>query len=171
MKVVLFDLGETLEHNGNLREDALETLEKIEDMKDSHNQFPILGLASDFGLASTEEEIKRSKESYYNIIRNLGIYHFFEPVEQNVTLSTEVGTTKDENLQKFIQIVIEKIGNTSFNQIIFITENIYHINAAKSLGIKTIHLNLNDNYDSNNQEDTISKLKDAINMIENFVKS
>ena len=28
-RVVLFDLGDTLEHNGDLREDALETLEGI----------------------------------------------------------------------------------------------------------------------------------------------
>ena len=100
VKVVLFDLGDTLEHNDVLREDTIDTLEKIENMENP----PILGLASDFGLPNDwglepqEEQIERSKQAYFSMLSDLQIKRFFVP--QNVTLSTEVGNTKDQNIQK-----------------------------------------------------------------------
>ncbi len=175
--VILFDLGETLEHNNSLREDSLTTLEKIKDMKDINNEPLILGLASDYNLPNDwgppplEEQIKRSKEDYFSRLENLGIRHFFEPVEQNVILSTEVGNTKDQDIQKFFQTIVNKIDNTSFNQIIFITENIGHIRAANSLEleVKTIFLKIDNNPNDNN-EYTISKLIESVNIIEKLLK-
>ena len=170
-KVVLFDLGDTLEHNDVLREDAVETLDRIISMENP----PILGLASDFGLPNEwglpplEEQIKRSKQAYFSILSDLQIKRFFDP--QNVTLSTEVGNTKDQNIQKFFQTAVNKIGNTSFNQVIFITENCKHIDSANSLGIKTIFLKLNNNSDVNNGSNTISNLSESINLIEGMINN
>lgn len=135
-RVVLFDLGDTLEHNGDLREDALETLEGIKNMENP----PILGLASDFGLPHPppppiEEQIITSQKNYFNILSDLQIDRFFKPLEQNVTLSTKVGNTKDEDIQKFFETVIKK-SNTSFNEIISITKKFSHINTANSLGLR-----------------------------------
>ena len=175
-RVILFDFGETLEHNSNLREDSLETLEKIKEMKDMNNESVILGLASDFklpddwGAPPLEEQIKRSKEDYFMILENLEIRHFFEPVEQNVILSTEVGKTKDQDIQIFFQTVVNKISNTNFNQIIFITENIEHIRTANLLGIKTIFLKL-DNNSNNNNNYTISNLIESVNIIEEWINN
>lgn len=69
-RIVLFDLGDTLEHilehNHVLREDALETLNRIKSMENT----PLLGLASDYGLPDDwgppprAEQIKRSKQQY-----------------------------------------------------------------------------------------------------------
>src|SRR5574339_323655 len=114
MKVILFDLGNTLEHNGSLIDGALEILEK-------------------------------NKSEYYTILENFHIKSFFEPVETNVILSTEVGHTKTENPQRFFQTVIDKIGDTSFPEIIFMTENELHIKSANSLKMKTIQLKLDNN--------------------------
>jgi FMN phosphatase YigB (HAD superfamily) len=175
-RVILFDLGETLEHNGDLREDSLLTLEKLKEMKDKNNESVILGLASDFKLPDDwgppplEEQIKRSKEDYFMILESLGIQHFFKPVEQNVILSTEVGRTKNQDIQKFFQTGVNKIGNTSFNQIIFITENIQHIRSANILGIKTIFLKLDNNSNDNNDY-TISKLIESVNIIEEWINN
>ena len=41
MKVVLFDLGNTLENDGQLRDDALETLDYIKDLMNA-NDPPLL---------------------------------------------------------------------------------------------------------------------------------
>jgi FMN phosphatase YigB (HAD superfamily) len=173
-KVVLFDLGDTLEHNGNIRQDTLETLERIKNMDNP----PILGLASDYGLPNNwgsfplEEQIRRSKQHYFNEIERLGIRQYFEPVEQNIILSTEVGKTKDQDIEKFFQKAIDKIGNnTSFNQIIFITENCKHIDSANSLGIKTIFLKLNNNSAINNGNNTISNLSESIKLIEGMINT
>jgi FMN phosphatase YigB (HAD superfamily) len=169
VKVVLFDLGDTLEHNDTIRQDTIETLEKIKNMENH----PILGLASDYGLPNNwgtlplEEQIKRSRQQYFNEIEQLGIRQYFEP--QNVILSTDVGNTKDQDIEKFFQKAVEKIGNTSFNQIIFITENCKHIDSANSLGIKTIFLKLNNNSAINNGNNTISNLIESINLIEGMI--
>jgi FMN phosphatase YigB (HAD superfamily) len=169
VKVVLFDLGDTLEHNDIIRQDTIETLEKIKNMENH----PILGLASDYGLPNNwgplplEEQIKRSRQQYFNEIEQLGIRQYFEP--QNVILSTDVGNTKDQDIEKFFQKAVEKIGNTSFNQIIFITENCKHIDSANSLGIKTIFLKLNNNSAINNGNNTISNLIESINLIQGMI--
>ena len=168
MQVVLFDLGKTLENNGVLRENAKETLKEINNMKDTNNQSVILGLASDFLPASNKEELKQRKLEYYNILEQLQIKSFFEPVDKNVTLSSEVGATKSENPQEFYQTVIDKISNTSFNKIIFITEFKPHIDSANTLGMKTIFLNL-DNIPTTNDQPTIKNLKESIDIIKNLI--
>jgi len=171
VKVVLFDLGDTLEHNDVLREDTIDTLEKIENMENP----PKLGLASDFGLPNDwgpepqEEQIERSKQAYFSMLSDLQIKRFFVP--QNVILSTEVGKTKDQDIQRFFQTAVNKIGNTTFNQIIFITENCKHIDSANSLGIKTIFLKLNNNSAVNNGNNTISNLSESINLIEGMINN
>jgi len=181
-KVILFDLGDTLEHQDApghhvLRDDAKDVLDHIKSLNDTNGQSPILGLVSDYllpdewGVPPTTEQIKRSKQAYFNEIERLGIRQYFEPVTQRVILSTEVGYTKDQNIQKFFQKAVEKIGNTSFNQIIFITENCKHIDSANSLGIKTIFLKLNNNSAINNGNNTISNLSESINLIEGMINN
>jgi len=110
MKVVLFDLGQTLENNGALRDDAIETLKYIQNLRDANDQPPILGLASDNEFPDTNAH--QARERYYNLItNNYKIAKYFEPLDTNVTLSKDVGATKDENLQLFMQTAIDKIDN------------------------------------------------------------
>jgi FMN phosphatase YigB (HAD superfamily) len=172
-RIVLFDLGDTLEHNDVLREDALDTLNRIQSMENT----PILGLVSDFGKRDDwgppppEEQIKRSQERYDSILSDLQIAHFFDPLRKKVTLSTEVGNTKSEDIQKFFHTAIKKMSNTSFNEIIFITENIDHISSANALGVKTIFLKLENNSSQTNGTYTISNLIESINLIEGLVNN
>ena len=170
-RIVLFDLGDTLEHNDVLREDALETLNRIKSMENT----PILGLASDFGKRDDwgppppEEQIKRSQQQYYSILSDLQIAHFFDPLRKKVTLSTEVGNTKSEDIQKFFQTAINKLSNTSFNEIIFITEFKPHIDSANNLGMKTIFLNL-DGIPTNPNQLTITNLTEVIDIIKDLIR-
>ena len=43
------------------------------------------------------------------------MHQYFEPLKHNVIPSTEVGKTKDQDIQKFFQKAVDKIGNTNFN--------------------------------------------------------
>jgi hypothetical protein len=169
-KVILFDLGDTLEHNGHLREDAVETLKKIKHMKDINNESPLLGLASDNEFPNTTNLQARKK--YYSILRDLEIVEYFKPLDTNVTLSKDVGATKDENLPLLMETAKKKIGNNiSFNDLIFITENKGHIDSANLLGIKTIFLKLNNNSGLDNGNNTISNLSESINLIEGMINT
>jgi hypothetical protein len=67
-----------------------------------------------------------------------------------------------------MQTAINKIGSTSFNELIFITENKIHIDNANTLGIKTIFLNL-DTIPTNKDQFIITKLEDAKVIIKELI--
>jgi len=77
MKIVIFDLGNTLEHNDKLITGAFETLSNIQKMYDDKNQPVMLALISDFLQANSQDEIKEIKEkerelapSHPNFLKN-----------------------------------------------------------------------------------------------------
>jgi FMN phosphatase YigB (HAD superfamily) len=143
MKMVLFDLGQTLEDVVD-REDVLlpgarETLEAIRAMRDSNGEVPVLALVSDFGdIPATPEQILASQKAYCKLLEKLGIRSFFEPVAQRVTLSTEVGRPKPD--KKIFQTVIEKVPGLHFADVMFITEDRQHVEAARHLNMQAIHV-------------------------------
>jgi FMN phosphatase YigB (HAD superfamily) len=174
LKVVLFDLGDTLEIKVDgqsvLREHAIETLEEIKNMRDINDQPLVLGLASDFIPVSNDESLEEIKGKYYSILDDLQIKPYFEPLEDNVTLSSEVPETKSQNARKFFQTAIDKINNNaSFNKLIFITERKHHIDLANNLGMKTIFLNL-DGIPTNTNQLTITNLTEAIVIIKDLIR-
>jgi FMN phosphatase YigB (HAD superfamily) len=142
MKMVLFDLGQTLEDvvdsEDVLLPGAREALEAIRAMRDSNGEAPVLALISDFGdIPATPTQILASQQEYYQLLDKLGIRSFFEPVAQRVTLSTEVGRPKPD--KKIFQAVIEKIPGLHFADVMFITENREHVEAARHLQMQAIH--------------------------------
>src|ERR671920_350634 len=75
---------------------------------------------------------------YYEILEDLGIRSFFEPVAERVTLSSEVGVFKPD--EKIFRNVIEKIDEgLHFGDVIFTTENRWHVIEARRLGMRAIH--------------------------------
>ena len=141
MRVILFDLGNTLENQNQeiLISGAMETLTSIRAMKDSKGNAPIMALASDFGnIPADEAQIEASRQEYYALLENLDIRHFFEPVEKHVILSTEVGFPKPN--EEFFQAVIDRLdANLGFQDMMFITEKKPHVTAARDLKMKAVH--------------------------------
>ena len=68
MKLVLFDLGSTLEDRGVLLPGALQLLQDISVLCDDDGDPVLLALGSDFDAPA---------EKYYDIIEKLGIRSFF----------------------------------------------------------------------------------------------
>ena len=138
MKVVLFDLGKTLEDRDVLLPGARETLQAIQAMQDSGGKAAVLALVSDFDMPDSPEHIPAIRQRYYEILDGLGIRSFFEPVAERVTLSSEVGVYKPA--QKIFRAVIEKIDeDLGFRDVVFITENRGHVIGARRLGMRAIH--------------------------------
>lgn len=141
MRVILFDLGNTLEDQNQeiLIPGAMETLKAIWEMKDSKGKTPFLALASDFGnIPADEIQIRANQQEYYAILERLGIRYFFEPVEKHVVLSTEVGFIKPA--KEIFQAVIERLNaKLGFQDIMFITERKSHVTAARILKMKAVH--------------------------------
>lgn len=141
MKIVLFDLGNTLETRGVLLPGALATLDAIQAMNDKQGNPVVLALCSDYRMPVPHDAVDQSDsiiQEYYELLKQLGIRSYLEPVKERVTLSTEVGVFKPD--AKIFQAVITKIDlNQRFENVLFITENELHVEAAKALGMKTIH--------------------------------
>jgi FMN phosphatase YigB (HAD superfamily) len=138
VKVVLFDLGKTLEDRDVLLPGARETLQTIGAMRDPSGEAAALALVSDFDMPDNPEQIPVIRQRYYQILDGLGIRSFFEPVAERVTLSSEMGVHKPD--EKIFRAVIGKIDESlRFREIVFITENQGHVIEARRLGMRAIH--------------------------------
>lgn len=138
MKIVLFDLGGTLEYKNKLLPGAKDTLVLIKSMKDFEGLSPQIGLISNYHMANNQDELNLHLKKYQEFLEKLSIKSFFEPFNQLVTLSTEVGVLKPD--EKIFTFAVEKIKKgTPFYDVVFITEEFEHVKKAKMLGINAIH--------------------------------
>ena len=141
MKVILFDLGNTLEDTERevLLPGALKTLKAVRDMRDAQGVGPALALVSDFGETdATPAQLLATRTEYYAILDRHGIRGFFEPVAQRVILSAEVGAEKPS--AKIFRAVIDRIDpSLGFKDIFFVTELEPHVTAARTLGMRAAH--------------------------------
>ena len=136
-RVILFDLGDTLEINDVLRPGAIETLTALRGLRDADGDPVALGLVSDFVMPQHPSEIPSIRRQYLDILDALGIRSFFEPVDERVTLSTEVGVGKPD--ARVFRAAIDKIHpGAHYHTAIFITENAHHVDAARQLGLSAI---------------------------------
>ena len=94
MVMVLFDLGETLESGGALRDGALETLQELAALRDGACPAVVLCLLSDTRDPADAADVAAVRAEYLDLLGELGIRGFFEPLSQRVTLSAEVGVRK-----------------------------------------------------------------------------
>jgi hypothetical protein len=139
VKLVLFDLGDTLESDGVLLPGAMETLETIASFRTGGEPAAVLGLVSDFHMPAQPSDVAIIQQQYYNLLDDLGIRPFFEPVAERVTLSTEVGVSKPD--EAIFRAAASKAGPAvEFGDVLFVTENRSHVRAARLLGLVAVHV-------------------------------
>jgi len=87
VKVLLFDLGGTLEAHGAVLPGVPEALNAIGSLVTPDGKNLVLCLASDFKMPEppSQEAVDRIVREYLDILDGLGLRQFFEPVEQHVT--------------------------------------------------------------------------------------
>jgi FMN phosphatase YigB (HAD superfamily) len=164
MKVVLFDLGKTLEDQDVLLPGARETLQAIQGMRDHSEQAVALALVSDFDMPDNPEQIPVIQQRYYEILEELGIRSFFEPVAERVTLSSEVGVCKPD--EQIFRTVIEKLDEgLHFGDVMFITENRGHVLEARRLGMRAIHFQ-----GPGQSTGDVDRLVDVIPLVQTFLR-
>src|SRR5215204_4942959 len=103
MKAVLFDLGDTLvERFGT----GYRLIERAMDLLNNTNYIQIvMGIVSDthdpseLPLSPNEKLIR--KNEVLHILENVNINEYFEPTDVHLTLSSDIGFTKTENLEGF----------------------------------------------------------------------
>jgi FMN phosphatase YigB (HAD superfamily) len=166
MKVILFDLGRTLEFNGELLPGAEEVLSAIKMIDVGPGNSHAIGLVSDFdnfSLGLRLIDVKPLQVEYYSMLDNLGIRSYFEPLYKYVTLSTEVGVKKPD--MKIFRAAVDSIEkDLSFESVLFITEDHSHITAARQLGMNAIHFK-----GPGQSTGDVDQLKDLVPLIKAFL--
>ena len=168
MKIILFDLGDTLESQGNIIEGAENTISSIKGMHDSDGESVAISLVSNFDDFDNNrrrlEDVKPKQLEYYRILKKLGIAKYFEPLYEHVTLSVEIGVRKPD--ERIFRAAIDLIKpGLSFSNVLFVTEEPTHIVAARQMGMKAIQFTPS----SQASGDSISTLTELIPKVEEFL--
>ncbi len=90
-------------------------------------------------MPSGPSDVATIQQRYYSLLDDLGIRPFFEPVAEHVTLSTEVGVFKPD--EAVFRAAASKAGPAvAFGDVLFVTENLSHVLAARRLGLAAVHV-------------------------------
>ena len=139
MRLIIFDLGDTLEHRGRLRAGARPLLEAIKASRDGEGDPAELALLSDYGEAPSPAEAARLRKEYLASLRRLGLARYFTPPDRRVTLSTDVGAQKPD--PRLFRAAIDKIKpGLPYHDVVFVTENAAHVRAARQLGMMAVQM-------------------------------
>lgn len=139
MRLLLFDLGETLERRGRARPGAAELLRALGRVRDGDGEAPLLALVSDYGLASTPAEAAGLRRDYLRELRATGLARFFAPFDARVTLSSDVGALKPD--ARIFQAAVARAGpGLGLHDAVFVSENAAHVRAARALGLLAVQV-------------------------------
>jgi len=163
VRLVLFDLGQTLEDGDVLLPGARETLEAIHALRDGDEPAALLGLVSDFDMPAEPSDVPEIQQRYYTLLDHLGIRSFFEPVAERVTLSTEVGVFKPDEAV-FRTAVAKAAPALGLSDVLFVTENRGHVLAARRLGLAAVHVR-----GPGQTDGEVDRLIDLVPVVEAFV--
>lgn len=139
MRVLLFDLGDTLEHRGRPRAGARELLAAAQRLRDTDGEAPALALVSDYDLAATPGQAAALRRKYLGELRALGLARFFHPFDTRVTLSSDVGAFKPD--PRLFRAALDKLRpGLSWHDAVLVTENAGHVRAARALGMQALQV-------------------------------
>lgn len=139
MRALLFDLGDTLEHRGRPRPGAEALLLALRRVRDADGGVPLAALVSDYGLASSPAEAAALRRDYLRELRALGLGRFFQPFDERVTLSSDVGAYKPD--PRLFRAALDKLQPyLSWHDAVFVTENAAHVRAARELGMLAVQV-------------------------------
>ena len=139
MRAILFDLGDTLVNAQNQPlPGAADLLTAVRDLRDPDGKPILSGLISDWKMSQSRAERKLFREEYMTELQQSGLDIFFQPANKRVTLSTDAGVFKPDQL--IFRTALDRLGRgMPFHHAIFVTERLEHVKAARKLGLMAIH--------------------------------
>ena len=137
MRLILFDLGDTLEARDRPREGSQALLSALQSARDGEGGPPEVALLSDYGMAASAPEAARLRSRYLAELHALGLARYFTPADRRVTLSSDVGAFKPD--ARLFRAAIDKIKRgLPYHRVVFVTENAAHVHAARELGMLAV---------------------------------
>jgi len=163
IKVLLLDLGDTLEVDDHVLPGVPEALNAFQKFETADGEPLIVCLVSDFTMPEprTPAAINAAFSEYLKILDQLDLRRFFEPVDERVTLSTHAGVRKPVRL--IFEMALQRAkSNASLEEVLFITENAVHVEACRKLKMTALQFGL-DFDDWTNAPRIIARLVDPSN--------
>ena len=144
IRVVIFDLGDTLVENSKPFPHVVEALDALGRMRLADGASPkrlTLLLVSDFTMVDppvTKVKTTALVKEYLALLEGFGLRRFFTPVSKRITLSTQVGVFKPD--RRIYEAALERSATrATLNECLAITENGAHLAACRDLGMATLH--------------------------------
>jgi hypothetical protein len=136
IRVLMLDLGETvIDKDMKLLPHVREALETVRGFETEAHKPLSVCLVSDFDKPG--KTVGEIFQEYVEILENVRLRQFFEPVEKRVTLSAQAGVGKPE--RGIFEFAVKRLGvKAKLDECLFITENAGHIEKSRLLGIKTL---------------------------------
>jgi FMN phosphatase YigB (HAD superfamily) len=140
MKVVLFDLGDTLiDAQENPVEGAYMMLDTVRRLRDGTGAPVEMGLVSDYYPAASQQELDQHRRTYYELLERVALASYFDPLLRRVTLSTEVGVRKPD--REIFKAALGKLGPAAdLRHAVLVTENRSHVEAVRLFGMMAVHV-------------------------------
>lgn len=133
IRVLMLDLGGTLERGGDLLPHVPEALAALRGFETEDGELLSLCLVSDFHMPAQPgdpSEIADIFSQYLSILDGLGLRSFFEPVERHVTLSTHAGAFKPD--RRVFEVALRRLEqNARLEEVLLITENAEHVRVCR----------------------------------------
>ena len=138
LKVILFDVGETLIHNGIAIPGVITALTEISKLKTSDDKLIQIGIVSNYYPPAepvTEAAIATLEKKYRTeILEPAGLAPYFLPFDERVTLSTRAGKAKPD--KEIFLVALKRLQTTAkLSECIFVTEDEVHLNSVKEYGM------------------------------------
>jgi FMN phosphatase YigB (HAD superfamily) len=140
VRVVVFDLGDTLVGATGPFPHVIETLTALRRVRLTDGGKLTMLLVSDFvdiPPPVTKSKIAAARREYGALLHRMGLQTYFRPMTTRVTLSSDIGVRKPD--RRVYQAALDRSGtNAVFSECLVITENAAHINACRQLGMSTL---------------------------------
>jgi hypothetical protein len=146
LKVLMLDLGGTLERNGALVPHARQSVQALSKFKLRDGSQLEYCLVSDFHAAEpfNEANVGALFTQYLEMLDSLGLRNLFDPVARRVTLSTHANVMKPD--RRVFDLALKRLGVASgLDDCLFITEDTAHISAARALGMDCLQFGRDSN--------------------------
>jgi FMN phosphatase YigB (HAD superfamily) len=140
IRLALFDVGETLIHDGKALPHAADALEVISRFERSDRTPLVVGVVSDYRVPeppATEQKIAALEREFVEILRSAGLDGFFAPPELRITLSTRAGVRKPA--REIFELACARSGTgATIGECSFVTEDLEHLRACRALGMTVV---------------------------------
>lgn len=139
LKILMLDLENTLVQSDKVMPHVLEVLPAINSFHLQDGSDLISGLIAEYKLAQpfTQPRVDEIFTDFINLLTQLGLARYFEPITERVTLSTHANARKPD--RRLFSLALKRLGaDSSQHDCLFISGNAAYSHRYRRFGVDTL---------------------------------